>query len=44
VERTGQGWSEIFTALREQLGLSLESAQAPADVVIIESIERPQPN
>jgi uncharacterized protein (TIGR03435 family) len=36
--------SSIFTALEEQLGLRLESVQAPADVIVIESVERPRPN
>ncbi|HUK34327.1 MAG TPA: TIGR03435 family protein [Vicinamibacterales bacterium] len=31
----------IFTALQEQLGLELESARAPVDVVIIDHVERP---
>jgi uncharacterized protein (TIGR03435 family) len=34
----------IFTALSEQLGLRLESARAPVDVVVIDHIERPTPN
>lgn len=34
----------IFVALQEQLGLRLEPAQAPADVIVIESIVRPTPN
>jgi uncharacterized protein (TIGR03435 family) len=31
----------IFTALPEQLGLKLESAKGPVDVLIIDSVERP---
>jgi uncharacterized protein (TIGR03435 family) len=32
------------TALREQLGVKLESEMAPYDVVVIDSVERPMPN
>jgi len=32
---------EIFTALREQLGLKLEAARAPVDTLVIDHIERP---
>jgi uncharacterized protein (TIGR03435 family) len=31
----------LFTAIQEQLGLRLESRQAPGDVFVIESAERP---
>jgi uncharacterized protein (TIGR03435 family) len=34
----------VFTAIQEQLGLTLEAANAPADVLIIDHIERPAEN
>ena len=34
----------IFTAVREQLGLKLESTKAPMDVLVIDHVERPSPD
>ena len=34
----------IFTALREQLGLRLESARGPGAFLVIDSVERPSEN
>ena len=34
----------LFTALREQLGLKLESARAPVDVLVIDHVEHPTEN
>jgi uncharacterized protein (TIGR03435 family) len=40
---SGNGVS-IFTAVQEQLGLKLESAIAPLDVLIVDHVERPTAN
>jgi uncharacterized protein (TIGR03435 family) len=34
----------IFAAIQEQLGLKLESAKGPVDVLVIDSVERPSAN
>jgi uncharacterized protein (TIGR03435 family) len=37
-------WPDLFTALREQLGLKLESSREAIPVVVVESASRPMPN
>jgi uncharacterized protein (TIGR03435 family) len=32
---------DLFTALRQQLGLKLEPTKAPVDVMVIERVEKP---
>jgi bla regulator protein blaR1 len=34
----------IFTAIQEQLGLRLESIKGPVEVIVIDSVEKPEPN
>ncbi|HVG54849.1 MAG TPA: TIGR03435 family protein [Vicinamibacterales bacterium] len=34
----------VFTALQDQLGLKLESARGPVDVLVVDSVQRPTPD
>jgi uncharacterized protein (TIGR03435 family) len=34
----------LFTAIQEQIGLKLEPVKAPADVLVIDQVEKPSPN
>jgi uncharacterized protein (TIGR03435 family) len=34
----------IFTAIQEQLGLTLERAQVGREFVVVDHVERPSPN
>ncbi len=38
------GLPSLFTAIRETLGLKLENARVPVEVMVIESVERPADN
>ena len=35
---------DLFTAVQEQLGLKLEPARAPVDILVIDHVERPSEN
>jgi len=37
-------WPPISAALREQLGLRLESAQAPVDTIVVDRVDQPSDN
>ena len=34
----------LFAAVKEQLGLKLEATKAPADVMVIDTVEKPSAN
>ncbi len=36
--------ASLFTALQEQLGLRLESTKAPAEIIVVDGVERPSDN
>lgn len=36
--------ADLFTALREQLGLELKATRAPVEVIVIDSAQRPSEN
>jgi uncharacterized protein (TIGR03435 family) len=41
---TADSGGDVFTAIRQQLGLKLEPGRAPFEIVVIEAVERPTPD
>ena len=44
VSPAGENEISIFTALEQQLGLKLESARGPVEVLVIDSVSKPSEN
>lgn len=44
LDPTADGGPSLFTAIREQLGLTLKSGRGPVDVIVIESVSLPSTN
>jgi len=42
--RRGDGGTDLFTAVREQLGLQLRSGKGPVDVFVVDHVQRPSEN
>jgi uncharacterized protein (TIGR03435 family) len=43
-QQTIESSAEVFTGLREQLGLKLEATRAPYDVLVVDAVSRPTSN
>jgi uncharacterized protein (TIGR03435 family) len=35
---------DLYTAIQQQMGLKLEAVKAPADVMVVERVEKPSEN
>lgn len=44
VEPPASDAPDLFTAIREQLGLRMEATKGPVEVIVVDSIERPTPD